>query len=112
MLAMADGDLDLRNEIPVRLRSRHKVAVGDELQHRRPQPSQPVIRAKALANGRIKKQRLRRDAGVERQLRPKLCLDKSVALEKLIEGGEGFECGGARSEAARPVSAGNEKSAK
>src|SRR6266403_4299034 len=61
VLPLADRHLHLRHDIPIRLRFVYQIARAEKLEHRRPRPSQAVIRSKTLADGGIKKYRLRRD---------------------------------------------------
>ena len=70
-----------------------------------------MIRSEALTDCGIEEQRLRRNICVKGQLCSELGLDKCIGSEELIEGGEGFKCCRARSEAAGAVSARNEKPA-
>src|SRR5258708_26700023 len=103
VLPLADRYLHLRQHIPIGFCMVHQIPGCQKFEHRRPQPAQPVIRPKTLADRSIEKYRLRRDVRVPRQVRAKLRLNKCVGREELIKSSERFERRGSASEATRPI---------
>jgi len=72
---------------------------GSRLAHGGPQPSQSIVRGRALPHSSVEEQGLRRNAGLEWQVRTKLRLDECVRPEKLIECRENLKVRCARAEA-------------
>src|ERR1700726_4379158 len=71
-----------------------------------------MILRKHLPNRGVKKNGLRCDVGVARQIGAPLRLDKSVGGEKLIVGREGFKRGGTRAKATLPAASRHDYAAK
>src|SRR6267378_180480 len=91
VLPAANRHLHLRHDVPIRFRFVYQIARAEKLEHRRPQPSQAVIRSKTLADGGIKKYRLRCDISMSRQVRAELRLNKCVRRKELIKSSKRFE---------------------
>src|SRR5436305_1367724 len=78
VLTMADGHLHLRQNVPVSFCAVHQVTLREKLEHRRPCTTESVIGHNGLPDGGIEEDRLRRDAGMPRQIGAELGLDRSI----------------------------------
>ena len=91
MLALAEGDLDLRNQVDVRRSICDEVMVGDQLEHWTPHAAEAAIGAKRFAAGKTNEPGARRQITVGALLESALPLQEGAAGKQLSERHVGFE---------------------
>jgi len=111
MLAMADGHLQLRKDIPVSLGGLVQVALGEKFHHWRPGAPESMVCADGLPNCCIEEDGLRRYVCMARQVGAELRLNECVRSEELIVGREGLKGGGAAAKATSSIAAGDKHAA-
>src|SRR5207247_9997285 len=108
VLAMADGHLQLRKDIPIGLGCVAQIALRKKFHHWGPRAPESVIGAEGLTDRGVEEDGLWRYIGMSRQVGAELRLNECVRSEELIVGREGLKGGGAAAKAANATSARDE----
>src|SRR5262249_53213696 len=91
MLPLAEGDLELWQEIPIRFLFRYQLAICEYLDHRRPKAAQSFRLSEALAQQSSPEHGLVCIPLVGRQFSAALKLEEAVPGQELSVSGEGLE---------------------